>query len=654
MKFLQLLLACFLASQSPVFAQRQHLIDSLLTDLHRLKEEKKATGIADTTLRDTSIIDDLMNLANLHNRANPDSGMYYGNLVIEWSKKIDYKKALGIGYNLMGTASKKQGNYSAAIDYFQKAIQIRAALNDSLRLGETYANLGEVYRLKTDYPNALKYFLLSLRIDEALGYETGIGYAYNYLGATYQEIGDQDKALENFKAALEIRQRLGQDAGIAIGYNNIGTVYFDQGKYAEALENYEASLKIKEKIEDKYGMANSYINIGDVHQKQGNQKEAMRYYELALRLQQEVEDQEGMAATYIAMAGSRIATRQYAEAASLLNKSIAISKEIGSLAYLREGYLTYVTLDSLTGNDKQGLEHYKLFVVTRDSITNEENTRKLIETQMQYDFDKRESLIKAEQDKKDSIAQRELQKQKLVRNGFIGGFAVVLLFAGIFLTQRNKIKLGKKRSDELLLNILPAEVAEELKAKGFAKAKHIDLVTVLFTDIIGFTEISSRMSAGDLVDEINACFSAFDRIIQEHGIEKIKTIGDSYMAAGGLPTPNTTHPVDVVKAALAMQRFMKEQKASRVAQGKTYFEIRLGVHTGPVVAGIVGVKKFQYDIWGDTVNTASGIESAGQAGMVNISDTTYEYVKDVFRCTPRGHISLKGKGEVEMYFVENT
>lgn len=218
--------------------------------------------------------------------------------------------------------------------------------------------------------------------------------------------------------------------------------------------------------------------------------------------------------------------------------------------------------------------------------------------------------------------------------------------------QRNKIKQGKKLSDELLLNILPAEVAEELKAKGSAEAKLIDMVTVLFTDIIGFTEIASTMGPGELVNEINSCFSAFDRIIQEHGIEKIKTIGDSYMAAGGLPTPNTTHAIDVVNAGLAMQQFMKEHKELKMAAGQTFFEIRLGIHTGPVVAGIVGVKKFQYDIWGDTVNTASRIESAGQAGMVNISSTTYAYTKDKFSCTPRGHINVKGKGEVEMYFVE--
>ena len=651
MKCSLLLVMCLLTFHPSLFSQKQHLIDSLLIDLQRLNDYRKATGTVDTTLRDTSIINNLVNLAMLH-RSNPDSGQYYASLVVDWAKKIDYQKALGSAYNVLGTASKKQGNYPAAIDYFQKSIEVWTAKKDSLGLGATYANLGEVYRLKADYPEALKYFLLSLRIDEALRYESGIAYAYNYLGATYQELGDNTKALENFQAALEIRLRLGLDAGIAAGYNNIGTIYADEGKFAEALENYKASLAIKEKIDDRYGMANTYINIGDVYHKQGDQQEAMKYFSLALKLQKDLEDQEGMAATYIAMAASRIATKQYAEASSLLTKVVSISKEIGSLYYLRDGYATFAHLDSITGNHKQGLEHYKLYVAARDSITNEENTRKLVETQMQYDFDKKESLAKAEQDQKDFLAQKAMQKQKIVRNGFMGGFAVVLLFAGILLSQRNKIKQGKKRSDELLLNILPAEVAEELKAKGSAQAKHIDLVTVLFTDIIGFTEISSRMSAGDLVDEINACFSAFDRIIQEHGIEKIKTIGDSYMAAGGLPTPNKTHAVDVVNAALAMQRFMKEREVARMAKGQTYFEIRLGVHTGPVVAGIVGVKKFQYDIWGDTVNTASGVESAGQAGMVNISHTTYEYVRDKFTCIPREQIYIKGKGELEMYFVE--
>lgn len=219
--------------------------------------------------------------------------------------------------------------------------------------------------------------------------------------------------------------------------------------------------------------------------------------------------------------------------------------------------------------------------------------------------------------------------------------------------QKETVEAEKKKSDELLLNILPAEVAEELKAKGVAEAKQIDMVTVLFTDFKGFTALSEQLSPRELVMDLNECFSAFDMIMQKHGIEKIKTIGDAYMAAGGLPVPNSTHAGDVVSAAIEIREFMLNGKAKKIEQQLPFFEIRIGVHTGPVVAGIVGVKKFAYDIWGDTVNTASRMESSGEVGMVNISGTTYELIKDEFACTYRGKISAKGKGEIDMYFVTN-
>lgn len=250
------------------------------------------------------------------------------------------------------------------------------------------------------------------------------------------------------------------------------------------------------------------------------------------------------------------------------------------------------------------------------------------------------------------LKEKEISRQKLLRNGFVGGFAVVLLFAGVFFTQRNRISKEKKRSEELLLNILPEEVADELKEKGSADAKLIDEVTVLFTDFKGFTAMSEKVSPRELVKDLHECFSAFDNIMQEYGLEKIKTIGDSYMAAGGLPTPNQTHANDAIKAAFEMRDFVAEGKARKIAAQLPYFEIRIGIHTGPVVAGIVGVKKFQYDIWGDTVNTASRMESSGEPGKINVSETTYQLVKDEFNCKFRGEIEAKGKGKVKMYFVE--
>jgi class 3 adenylate cyclase len=282
---------------------------------------------------------------------------------------------------------------------------------------------------------------------------------------------------------------------------------------------------------------------------------------------------------------------------------------------------------------------------------NTENTKKTMALQMNYDFDKKEDSLNAVQVKKDAVAAVEIKKQKQQKYGFLIGLAIMFAFAGVFFRQRNNIKKGKKRSDELLLNILPEEVAEELKEKGSADAKMFDDVTVMFTDFKGFTLIAEKLSAKELVSEINNCFSAFDNIIQKHNIEKIKTMGDSYMAVGGLPVANKTHAKDVVNAALDISKFMEEHKQQRLKEGKEIFEIRIGIHTGPVVAGIVGIKKFAYDIWGDTVNLASRMESSGEEGKVNISGSTYELVKNDFTCIYRGKIQAKNKGEVDMYFV---
>lgn len=207
----------------------------------------------------------------------------------------------------------------------------------------------------------------------------------------------------------------------------------------------------------------------------------------------------------------------------------------------------------------------------------------------------------------------------------------------------------KQKSDALLLNILPGEVADELKEKGHAQARLHDDVSVIFTDFVDFTSHSERLSPAQIVEELDGCFKTFDSIIESHGLEKIKTIGDAYMAVAGLPVPHPDGAAATVRAALDIHEYIAQRRAEKPDS----FDIRIGVHSGPVVAGIIGVKKFAYDVWGDTVNTAARMEQSGEPGKVNISTATYELIKDRFVCRYRGEVAAKGKGAMGMWFVES-
>lgn len=217
--------------------------------------------------------------------------------------------------------------------------------------------------------------------------------------------------------------------------------------------------------------------------------------------------------------------------------------------------------------------------------------------------------------------------------------------------QKQRLEVEMKKTDNLLKNILPYEIAEQLKNKGYVDAKKYRRVSILFTDFKDFTKISSALAPENIIKELGVYFGKFDEITGEHFIEKIKTIGDAYMCVGGLPLRNKSNPIDTVLAGLEIQKFMKKYNDSRSKENHTVWKLRLGIHTGKVIAGVIGSKKFAYDIWGDAVNTASRMESSGETGKVNISETTYKYIKNYFDCTYRGKIKAKNKGEIDMYFV---
>ncbi|MBI5914929.1 MAG: tetratricopeptide repeat protein [Bacteroidetes bacterium] len=674
----RLFVVLLLAAATGAFSQTTALLDSLLAVLPKAAE-------------DTNKVHLLGEISYEYASINTDEGIKHGLQALALSEKQQWEKGIAIAKRNIGRNHWRKGNFEDALKFHFESLALWQKLGDKKQTYPLWAMIGQDYADAGNYPEALKYLSLALKGYEELGYKGNQGYAHSILSWVYGKMGMHPEALTHQYAALKIAEELGDRYGMSIALSNLSASLEEQGKYEEALKTYKQCLEIDmefedfinavmtsnsigrchkflgdytealsqhsqalelgKKLKDGNSKGESYSYIGDVHQAQGNNAEALTYFRLAAKEFDAVDNKHLLAQLYTKIGDCLTKLGSYAEARKYFDDAFSLTKELESVGEFNNFYGSVVRLDSATGNWRNAFDHYKLFVSTRDSMYNEENTKKVVQTQMQYEFDKKEAAARAEQEKKDAEARATLQRQKLIRNGFMGGFVVVVLFAGVFFNQRNKIKVGKKQSDELLLNILPAEVAEELKAKGYAEAKLMDEVTVLFSDFKGFTSLSETLTPKELVAEINECFSAFDHIMQRHGVEKIKTVGDAYMAAGGLPTPSATHAADVLNAALEMQAFMRERQQKREAEGRFFFEARIGVNTGPVVAGIVGVKKFAYDIWGDTVNTAQRMESNSEAGRVNISGSTYELVKSQFDCTYRGKIDTKGKGEVDMYFV---
>ncbi|MEW6127562.1 MAG: adenylate/guanylate cyclase domain-containing protein [Acidobacteriota bacterium] len=250
----------------------------------------------------------------------------------------------------------------------------------------------------------------------------------------------------------------------------------------------------------------------------------------------------------------------------------------------------------------------------------------------------------------------ELIAPHLNNEARVTDIAINLLFVQIFtgilvLVLTKNLNQERRKSDKLLLNILPASIADELKARDAVEPKHYESVTIMFTDFVGFTQIAEQLSPQELIRELDDCFREFDRIANKHGLEKIKTIGDAYMAVGGIPMINHTHAMDCLDAALEILALMQSLKAQKQKANKPFWQIRIGIHSGSLVAGVIGHDKFAYDVWGDTVNTASRLESSGVAGRINISGATYEQIKEAFECEYRGKIAAKNKGEIDMYFV---
>ena len=552
--------------------------------------------------------------------SQPDSGFYFAQMQYDLAKKSGLKNQMANSLNTQGVSFAIRSDYPKALNHFQRGLKLLEEIGDRKGIASALMNIGNIYMYQGDYPKALDYYQRSLKIYEEISNNNGIANSLGNIGNIYKNQGEYLKALDNYQRCLKIHEEIVDINGIAASLSNIGNIYKKQGDYYKALDYYQRSLKISEEIDHKKGMASSLNDIGSLYHNLGDYQKSINKCSNGLLLAQ-----------YIG--------------------SVELQRDACQCLY--DGYKT-------SGNGNKALEYHEQMLVLDDSLNAEETAKTL----QQMEFSKQVFADSMANVKKERLVQEaheeEVHKKNRTRNGLIiGGVFFVLLAGGIYsrlrFTKRAKaaVEHEKDRSENLLLNILPADIAEELKTKGKADARDFDMVSILFTDFKGFTSASEKMSAKDLVANINQCFEAYDGICKKFKVEKIKTIGDAYMAAGGLPVPTEDSVKNTVLAALEIQAFITQLHQEKEAKGEHAFEMRVGIHTGAVVAGIVGVKKFQYDIWGDTVNTASRIESNGAVGKVNISQATYDLLKEdtSFAFESRGKIEAKGKGEIEMYFI---
>ncbi len=550
----------------------------------------------------------------------PDSAIMLAEALHQFAEERRYPKAASVGFNLQGIANAIMGNYPVALQAMEKSFDIDEQQGDKKSMAVTLSNIGSIYKENRSHARALQYY----------------------------------------EKSLPLHEELSDSLGLANVQNNMGGIYMEMGNHTLAMEHYEKALAIFEKTEDKRGVTNALANIGSLYQILKNYDRALDFLERAKITAEEI-GEEGLLPFIMSTLGSTYNSMgKYSLAVGPCKKSLALAEEIGNLNQQFESCECLYEAYKALGKENLALQYNEKGRAVEEIMDSEEMTRKL--EQMEFAKVMYEDSIANEEESRlvREAHQAEVRKKNQTRNYLIaGGLLALILAGGIFnrlrYTRKSKavLQVEKDRSENLLLNILPAEIAEELKAKGRADARDFDMVSILFTDFKGFTEASAKLSAQDLVAEINACFEVFDGIMAKYGVEKIKTIGDAYMAAGGLPIPQENSVKNTVLAALEMQDFIEKRKVENNKLNKPAFEMRAGVHTGPVVAGIVGVKKFQYDIWGDTVNTASRMETNSEPGKVNVSQSTYELLKNDngFVFEPRGKVEAKGKGEIEMYFV---
>jgi class 3 adenylate cyclase/tetratricopeptide (TPR) repeat protein len=582
-----------------VFSQDQKIADSLV----KIYKENK--------LNNSEKMELLRNLS-FNESNNIELSLKYAEELIILSKAEKNYLYLYRGYNQKGNKNQISGNFNKSLDSYFKSIDAAVKADYLPGEGMSYMSIADVYSTMGNSKNAELYYSKAIGILRKTTSRVSLAMALLNAGDEYSKNLKLNLALNYFYEAGVIFKNENYQIGIAYTLGNTGMVFAKQGKDELAIKKINEALLILEKQEDYFGISDYLICMADIFIKRKEWKLALNYSE----------------------------------------RSLQIAQKRGLKDQVQKASLQLSELYKQSGNVVESYHYYKKYITYKDSIKNLEEVEKMADLRTNFEVSKKQAEV--------DLVIQEKKYQKIIAIVSMASMVLVFLLA-IAIYRRYRfihktnliIEKEKKRSDDLLLNILPEETAFELKENGKVVAKRFESVTVLFTDFEGFTEYAEKLLPEKLVESVDYYFSKFDEIIEKYDLEKIKTVGDSYMCVAGLPFPTGDHACKMILAAKEILEFVLHSKQEN-PQNLTRFNVRIGINTGAVVAGVVGTKKFAYDIWGDTVNIASRMETNSIPGRINISENTFAEVKGVFNCEYRGEVEVKNRGMMKMYFVNDT
>lgn len=544
-------------------------------------------------------------------------------LVIASRLGLVHSQASALG--CLGIAYGDLGDFSKSLEAMHEALDLHTEAGNRQGISSVLGNLGNIYLLTSDLQKALDYYSRALALNEELDKKNGVASNLSNLGSVYHDLGDFPRAQEYYRKALELNEELGRKAGVVVNLNNLGGLYSELKEFRNAIEHYRRALELNQELGRRSGIASNYGNLGIIYQQLGDFSTSMDFHTRALELNTELGNKHSIA-TNLGNMGTLYSERDYSEysfdhAVDHLSRAIAIAEEMQAYSVSKSFHSSLASIYKAGGHWEKAYHHLYRFNELQEIIQSEE-TKKLSD---RYAFERQIVLIQKERE----ITEKANQE-------------IMEAYA--------KLDAEKERVDALLLNVLPASIVDRIKNGERVIADYFPSVSIFFCDIVGFSEIAGSLRPDVLVQGLNMVITELDKLTRRHGLEKIKTIGDAYMAVSGLPVERADHASAMVAFALDV---LDTVQCMEVFPGRAPLTLRIGLHAGPVVAGIIGEHKFSYDLWGDSVNIASRMESTGEAGKIHCTREFRDLAGLLPGCVVEEcpMMSIKGKGDMQTYFL---